>query len=45
MTTVSVLPTGDMLRGHTSIEVYFCANWCGPCTAFTPILKKYYTAQ
>jgi hypothetical protein len=43
--TVRVLPTNDILRGRTSIRVYFCANWCGPCTAFTPILKKYYTAQ
>ena len=34
-----------MLRGRTSIGVYFCANWCGPCTAFTPSLTKYYTAQ
>ena len=43
--TGQALPTGDILRGRTSIGVYFCADWCGPCKAFTPILKTYYEAQ
>ena len=43
--TGRALPTGDILRGRTSIGVYFCADWCGPCKAFTPILKTYYEAQ
>ncbi len=43
--TFRVLPTGNTLQGRTSVGVYFCADWCGPCTSFTPILKNYYTAQ
>ena len=43
--TSRVLPTGDILRGRTSVGVYFCADWCGPCKAFTPILTNYYTGQ
>ena len=45
MPTVRVLPTGNTLQGRTSVGVYFCADWCGPCTSFTPILKNYYTAE
>ena len=45
MPTFHVLPTGDTLRGRTSVGVYFCVDWCGPCKAFTPNLKNYYTAQ
>ena len=43
--TGRALPTGDILRGRTSIGVYFCADWCEPCKAFTPVLKSYYEAQ
>jgi hypothetical protein len=42
MPTSKVIPTGTVLAGCTSIGVYFCADWCGPCTMFTPILKQYY---
>jgi len=42
MPTGKVIPTGTVLAGRTSIGVYFCADWCGPCTTFTPILKQYY---
>ncbi len=42
MPTGKAIPTGTVLAGRTSIGVYFCADWCGPCTMFTPILKQYY---
>jgi nucleoredoxin len=42
MPTGKVIPTGTVLAGRTSIGVYFCADWCGPCMSFTPILKQYY---
>ncbi len=45
MPTSRVLPTGNTLQGRTSVGVYFCADWCGPCSSFTPILKNYYTAE
>ena len=45
MPTSRVLPTGNTLQGRTSVGVYFCADWCGPCTSFTPILVNYYTAE
>jgi hypothetical protein len=36
------LPTGDVLKGHTLIGVYFSADWCPSCTEFTPLLNRYY---
>jgi hypothetical protein len=42
MPTGKVIPTGTVLAGRTSIGVYFCADWFGPCTTFTPVLKQYY---
>jgi thiol-disulfide isomerase/thioredoxin len=36
------LPTGDVLKGCTSIGVYFSADWCPSCTEFTPLLDRYY---
>jgi hypothetical protein len=37
-----VLPTSDVLRGQTSIGLYFSADWCPSCTAFTPFLTHFY---
>jgi hypothetical protein len=38
MLMACVLPTGDVLKGRTSIGLYFSADWCPSCTAFTPLL-------
>ena len=35
-------PTGEVLKGRTSIGVYFSADWCPSCTKFTPLLTQYY---
>jgi hypothetical protein len=40
--TAQVLPTGDILKGWTSIGLYFIANWCPSCTAFTPLPTQFY---
>ncbi len=42
MPTARVLPTGDVLKGRTSISLYFSADWCPSCTAFTPLLIQFY---
>jgi hypothetical protein len=42
MPTAQVLPTGNILRGRTSIGLYFSADWCPSCTAFTPLLTQFY---
>jgi thiol-disulfide isomerase/thioredoxin len=36
------LPTRDILKGRTSIGLYFSADWCPSCTEFTPLLDRYY---
>jgi hypothetical protein len=38
------LPTAEVLRGRTTIGIYFSADWCNPCTLFTPLLTKFYCA-
>jgi thiol-disulfide isomerase/thioredoxin len=45
MPTARVLPTGDVLKGRTSIGLYFSADWCPSCTAFTPLLTQFYNVQ
>ena len=39
MPTAKVIPSGRALAGSTSVGVYFCADWYGPCTDFMPVLK------
>jgi hypothetical protein len=38
-------PTKTALQGHAVIGLYFSVDWCQPCLAFTPVLKKLYGAQ
>ncbi len=38
MPTCRVLPTCEVLRGQTSVGLYFSADWCAP----TPILTTFY---
>jgi hypothetical protein len=38
-------PTATALNGHSVIGQYFSADWCLPCSAFTPVLEKLYTVQ
>ncbi len=38
-------PTAPALSRHTMIGLYFSADWCQPCSVFTPFLKKLYAAQ
>ncbi len=45
MPTARVLPTGDILKGWTSINLYFIADWCPSCTALTPLLTQFYNIQ
>jgi thiol-disulfide isomerase/thioredoxin len=45
MPTARVLPTNDVLKGRTSIGLYFSADWCPSCTAFTPLLTQFYNVQ
>jgi hypothetical protein len=45
MLTFRMLPTGDVLRGITSIGLYFSVDWCPSCTTFTPILNKNFKAR
>ncbi len=42
MPTCRVLLTCEVLRGQTSVGLYFSANWCAPCAGFTPILTTFY---
>jgi nucleoredoxin len=42
MPTCRLLPTYEVLRGQTSVGLYFSANWCAPCVGFTPILTTFY---
>jgi thiol-disulfide isomerase/thioredoxin len=42
MPTCRVLPTCEVLRGQTSVGLYFSADWCAPCAGFTPILNTFY---
>jgi hypothetical protein len=38
-------PTATALHGHSVIGLYFSANWCQPCSVFTPVLEKLYMVQ
>ena len=38
-------PTATALHGHSVIGLYFSADWCQPCSVFTPVLEKLYAAQ
>ncbi len=38
-------PTAPALSRHAVIGLYFSADWCQPCSVFTPLLKKLYAAQ
>jgi nucleoredoxin len=38
-------PTAAALNGHSVIGLYFSADWCPPCSAFTPVLEKLFMAQ
>ncbi len=38
-------PTATALHGHSLIGLYFSADWCQPCSVFTLVLEKLYTAQ
>jgi thiol-disulfide isomerase/thioredoxin len=38
-------PIAAALNGHSVIGLYFSADWCPPCSAFTPVLEKLYTAR
>jgi hypothetical protein len=38
-------PTTPALNEHSVIGLYFSANKCLPCSAFTPVLEKLYMAQ
>ena len=41
--SVSSLLTRSVLKGRTVIGLYFSADWCSPCQAFNPLLKKLYS--
>jgi len=45
MPTARVLPTDDILKGWTSIGLYFSVDLCPSCTAFTPLLAQLYNVQ
>ncbi len=38
-------PTAPAISGHAMIGLYFSADWCQPCSVFTPLLEKLYAAQ
>jgi hypothetical protein len=38
-------PTAPALSRHAVISLYFSADWCQPCSVFTPLLEKLYMAQ
>jgi hypothetical protein len=45
MPRARVLPTGDILKGRTSFDLYFSADWYPSCTAFTSLLTQFYNIQ
>ncbi len=42
MPTCRILPTCEVLRGQTSVGLYFSANWWALHAGFTPILTTFY---
>ncbi len=38
-------PTATALKGHTVMGLYFSADWCTPCSFFTLVLEKLYSAR
>ena len=40
--TYRVLPTATVLHGRPSVGLFFSADWCPPCAAFTPLLSALY---
>ena len=34
--------TSELLKGKSTIALYFSASWCRPCQQFTPMLAKFY---
>jgi hypothetical protein len=38
-------PTVKALQGYKVVGLYFGADWCQPCSGFTPVLERLYTAQ
>jgi thiol-disulfide isomerase/thioredoxin len=41
----SSILTESVLKGRTVIGLYFSADWCTPCQAFTPLLKHLYSCK
>ena len=40
--TIEENKTSELLKGKSTIALYFSASWCRPCQQFTPMLAKFY---